>query len=217
MNIFSIYLEKIKEFLIDLEKHKRIKLFDNLNNLTIELTPKDLQGDISCNAALILSKVNNKKPKDIAEFLKTDLIIKFSEFKNIFIAEPGFLNIEFKDDFWHKFLSDLLNLKEKYGSNSYKKNSYNVEFVSANPTGPLHVGHCRGSILGDVIANLLIFNGNAVTKEYYVNDLGKQIKNFTLSVYYRIIEILHNKEFPKNREDLYPGDNVIGIAKKNYR
>ena len=214
MNIFSIYLEKIKEFLIDLEKYEQIKLSDNLNNLTIELTPKDLQGDISCNAALILSKTNNKKPKDIAEFLKTNLIIKFSEFKNIFIAEPGFLNIEFKDDFWHKFLSDLLNLKEKYGSNSYKKNRYNVEFVSANPTGPLHVGHCRGSILGDVIANLLIFNGNAVTKEYYVNDLGKQIKNFTLSVYYRIIEILHNKEFPKNEEDLYPGENVVDIAKK---
>ncbi|MBO6492218.1 MAG: arginine--tRNA ligase [Pelagibacteraceae bacterium] len=214
MNIFSIYLEKIKEFLIDLEKHEQLKLSDNLNNLTIELTPKNLQGDISCNAALILSKTNNKKPKDIAEFLKTNLIIKFSEFKNIFIAEPGFLNIEFKDDFWHKFLSDLLNLKEKYGSNSYKKNRYNVEFVSANPTGPLHVGHCRGSILGDVIANLLIFNGNAVTKEYYVNDLGKQIKNFTLSVYYRIIEILHNKEFPKNVDDLYPGENVVGIAKK---
>ena len=214
MNIFSIYLEKIKEFLIDLEKYEQIKLSDNLNNLTIELTPKDLQGDISCNAALILSKTNNKKPKDIAEFLKTNLIIKFSEFKNIFIAEPGFLNIEFKDDFWHKFLSDLLNLKEKYGSNFYKKNRYNIEFVSANPTGPLHVGHCRGSILGDVIANLLIFNGNAVTKEYYVNDLGKQIKNFTLSVYYRIIEILHNKEFPKNEEDLYPRENVVDIAKK---
>ncbi len=121
MNIFSIYLEKIKEFLIDLEKHKRIKLFDNLNNLTIELTPRDIQGDISCNVALILSKANNKKSKDIAEFLKTNLIIKFSEFKNIFIVEPGFLNIEFKDGFWHKFLSDLLNLKEKYGSNSYKK------------------------------------------------------------------------------------------------
>jgi len=214
MNIFSIYLEKIKEFLIDLEKHEQIKLSDNLNNLTIELTPKDLQGDISCNAALILSKTNNKKPKDIAEFLKTKLIIKFSEFKNIFIAEPGFLNIEFKDDFWQKFLSDLLNLKEKYGSNSYNKNRYNIEFVSANPTGPLHVGHCRGSILGDVIANLLIFNGNNVTKEYYVNDIGKQIKNFTLSVYYRIIEILHNKEFPKNENDLYPGENVVVIARK---
>jgi len=214
MNIFSIYFEKIKNFLIDLEKDKQIKLSDNFNKLTIELPPKGLQGDISCNAALVLSKINNKKPKDIAILLKTNLIKKFPEFKNIFIAEPGFLNIEFKDDFWQKFLSDLLNLKEKYGSNSYKKNSYNVEFVSANPTGPLHVGHCRGAILGDVIANLLIFNGNAVTKEYYVNDLGKQIKNFTLTVYYRITEILHNKEFPKNLDDLYPGENVVGIAKK---
>jgi len=113
-----------------------------------------------------------------------------------------------------KFLNDLLNLKEKYGSNSPKKNRYNVEFVSANPTGPLHVGHCRGAILGDVITKLLIFNGNDVTKEYYVNDHGNQIKNFTLSVYYRIIEILHNKEFPKNQDDLYPGEYVVDIAKK---
>ncbi len=148
MNIFSIYFEKIKKFLIDLEKDKQIKLPDNLNKLTIELPPKDLQGDISCNAALVLSKINNKKPKDIAILLKTNLIKKFPEFKNIFIAEPGFLNIEFNEDFWQKFLNDLLNLKEKYGSNSSKKNKYNVEFVSANPTGPLHVGHCRGSILG---------------------------------------------------------------------
>ena len=92
-----------------------------MNKLTIELPPKDLQGDISCNAALLLSKINNKKPKDIAILLKTNLIKKFPEFKNIFIAEPGFLNIEFNEDFWQKFLNDLLNLKEKYGSNSSKK------------------------------------------------------------------------------------------------
>jgi len=214
MNIFSIYLEKIKELLTDLEKHKQIKLSDNLNNLTIELTPKNLQGDISCNAALLLSKVNNKKPKDIATLLKVNFIKKFTEFKNIFIVEPGFLNIEFNEDFWQKFLSNLLNLKEKYGSNSSKKKRYNVEFVSANPTGPLHVGHCRGAILGDAITNLLIFNCNDVTKEYYVNDHGKQVKNFTLSVYYRIIEMLHNKEFPKNQDDLYQGEYVIDIAKK---
>ena len=203
MNIFSIYFEKIKKFLIDLEKDKQIKLSDNLNKLTIELPPKNLQGDISCNAALVLSKINNKKPKDIAILLKTNLIKKFPEFKNIFIAEPGFLNIEFNEDFWQKFLNDLLNLKEKYGSNSSKKNKYNVEFVSANPTGPLHVGHSRGAILGDVITNLLAFNGNEVSKEYYVNDHGNQVKNFTLSVYYRIIEILHNKEFPKNHLKIF--------------
>ena len=214
MNIFSIYLEKIRNFLIDLEKKKKIILSDSLSNLTIELTPENLQGDISCNAALVLSKKNNKKPKDIASLIKTNLTKKFSEFKNIYIVDPGFINIEFKEDFWQGFLTNLLNLKEKYGSSSPEKKNYNVEFVSANPTGPLHVGHCRGAVLGDVISNLLIFNGNKVTKEYYVNDHGNQVKNFISSVYCRIIEILENKKFPENQEDLYPGEYVIDIAKK---
>jgi len=94
-----------------------------------------------------------------------------------------------------------------------KKKKYNIEFVSANPTGPLHVGHCRGAILGDVISNLLKFNGNKIVKEYYVNDYGQQIKKFVYSVYYRIIEIKKQKPFPEN-ESLYPGDYIIDIAKK---
>ena len=85
--------------------------------------------------------------------------------------------------------------------------------MSANPTGPLHVGHCRGAILGDALSNLLIFNGQNVTKEYYVNDYGSQIKNFVLSVYNRILEITEKKIFPNN-ENLYPGDYIIDIAKK---
>ena len=88
-----------------------------------------------------------------------------------------------------------------------------VEFVSANPTGPLHVGHCRGAILGDVIANILLFNNHKVTKEYYVNDYGNQIINFTKSVYFRIREILFNEAFPLDNEDLYPGDYLIEFAK----
>ena len=91
--------------------------------------------------------------------------------------------------------------------------SSTIEFVSANPTGPLHVGHCRGAILGDVLSNLLKFNGHLVTKEYYVNDYGNQIKTFILSVYYRILEIVDKKNFPKDK-DLYPGDYIISIAKK---
>ncbi len=92
-----------------------------------------------------------------------------------------------------------------------KKKKYNIEFVSANPTGPLHVGHCRGAVLGDALSNLLIFNGHKVTKEYYVNDYGGQIKNFVLSVYYRILEIKEKKPFHVN-ENLYPGDYIIDIA-----
>ena len=94
-----------------------------------------------------------------------------------------------------------------------KKKSYLVEFVSANPTGPLHVGHCRGAILGDVIANILLFNKHKVTKEYYVNDYGNQIINFTKSVYFRIREIKFNEPFPIENEDLYPGDYIIDFAK----
>ena len=94
-----------------------------------------------------------------------------------------------------------------------KKNNYLVEFVSANPTGPLHVGHCRGAILGDVISNVLIFNKHKVTKEYYVNDYGNQIINFTKSVYFRIREIHFKETFPEDNPDLYPGDYLIDFAK----
>ena len=99
-----------------------------------------------------------------------------------------------------------VNLKEK-------KQKYLIEFVSANPTGPLHVGHCRGAILGDVISNVLIFNKHDVSKEYYVNDYGNQIISFTKSVYYRIRELLNNEKFPSDNPDLYPGDYLIDIAK----
>ena len=91
-------------------------------------------------------------------------------------------------------ISKIIKLDSKYGSNKNLKKKYNIEFVSANPTGPLHVGHCRGAVLGDVLSNPLSFNGNKVTKEYYVNDYGEQIKIFVSSVYYRILEIIDNKK-----------------------
>ena len=104
-------------------------------------------------------------------------------------------------------------MNSKYGANKTSKKKYNIEFVSANPTGPLHVGHCRGAILGDSLSNLLIFNGNKFTKDYYVNDYCGQIKNFVSSVYYRILEIVESKPFP-NDKGLYPGDYIIDIARR---
>ena len=95
-------------------------------------------------------------------------------------------------------------MDSKYGSNKVSRKKYNIEFVSANPTGPLHVGHCRGAILGDVISNILKFNDHNVVKEYYVNDYGNQIVSFTKSVYLRIREILYKEKFPNNNPDLYP-------------
>ena len=101
------------------------------------------------------------------------------------VTGPGFLNIKLSKYALKKIIENIFVNKKKYGSN-LKNESYNIEFVSANPTGPMHVGHCRGAIYGDVLANLLIFNGNEVTKEYYINDYGNQINNFAKSVYFLI-------------------------------
>tara|TARA_B100000029_G_scaffold157547_1_gene152840 strand:+ start:771 stop:2498 length:1728 start_codon:yes stop_codon:yes gene_type:complete len=213
MNLFIDYQKKIFKSLKYLEKKNKIKVPSFLKNLTIELPPKNQDGDISCNAAMLLSKPNNISSLELAKILKIHLLSRFKEFKHISIDGPGFLNIHFHLSFWSKYLTHVIKLNNKYGSNQSNKKKYNIEFVSANPTGPLHVGHCRGAVLGDALSNLLKFNGNKVTKEYYVNDYGGQIKNFVSSVYCRILEILDNKPFPANK-DLYPGDYVIDIAKK---
>ena len=148
----------------------------------------------------------------LAEIFKKHLLSKFKEFKNR-NSRTWFFKYYFHISFWKEYLTKVIQLNSKYGSNKSFKKKYNIEFVSANPTGPLHVGHCRGAVLGDTLSNLLSFNGHKVTKEYYVNDHGDQIKNFVTSVYYRILEIIKNKPFPNNK-DLYPGDYIIDIARK---
>jgi len=213
MNLFSDYQKKIFKNLKSLEKKKIIQIPQKLKSITVELPPKNQKADISCNAAMILAKDNNSSPDKLAEVLKKHLLLNFKEFKSIEIVKPGFLNICFHILFWEKHLTAAVELNSKYGSNIAFKKKYNIEFVSANPTGPLHVGHCRGAVLGDSLSNLLIFNGNKVTKEYYVNDYGGQIKNFVSSVYHRILEIIENKTFPSNT-NLYPGDYIVDIAKK---
>ena len=214
MNIFDEYLEKIKEILSDLSKNGNLILPDKLDGITAEIPPAKFNCDISTNVAMVLSKLNNKSPTDLANILsdafkKSDKLIE-----DISIVKPGFINIKFKPIFWTNFIKEIIINSKSYGINTKeKKNKYLIEFVSANPTGPLHVGHCRGAILGDVIANVLVFNQHKVTKEYYVNDYGNQIINFTKSVYFRIREILFDEPFPQNNEDLYPGEYIIDFAK----
>ena len=212
MNLFIDYQKKIINSFKNLKKNS-IKIPKDIKGFTVELPPKGQKADMSCNAALVLAKPNKISPMDLALILKEHLTLNFKEFEKIEIAGPGFLNLYFKISFWETYLNKIINQNLKFGSNKVHRKSYNIEFVSANPTGPLHVGHCRGAILGDVISNLLKFNGNKVTKEYYVNDYGGQINNFIDSVYYRILEIFKKKPFP-NSENLYPGDYIIDIAKK---
>ena len=213
MNLFSNYQKRFLHYLKSLEKKKIIDLPNHLKNLTVELPPKGHKADMSCNVAMILAKFNQKTPLDLANILKKNFLENFKEFEKIDVAKPGFLNINFKIDFWKNHLFKIIQSDANYGSNRNLQQKYNIEFVSANPTGPLHVGHCRGAIIGDALSNLLKFNGHLVTKEYYVNDYGNQIKSFVLSVYHRILEITEKKIFPSNK-DLYPGDYIIDIAKK---
>jgi arginyl-tRNA synthetase len=212
MNIFDIYLDKIKNLIIDLKKSGLIILPESLEGITVEIPPVKFNADISTNVAMFLSKVNKKSPLLIADQLVEKLKNDDETIEEITTVKPGFINIKFKSTFWSKFIEEVNKNFIEYGiNNKENKNSYLIEFVSANPTGPLHVGHCRGAILGDVICNVLKFNKHKVTKEYYVNDYGNQILNFTKSVYFRIREILFKEKFPDN-DDLYPGDYLIDFA-----
>ena len=213
MNIFEEYLDKIKKVLLDLSKNGELTLPDQLDGINTEIPPEKFNCDISTNVAMFLSKANQKSPTDLAETIAKAIKKNDELIEDISIAKPGFINIKFKSIFWTNFIEEIIKNSKSFGINTKeKKKNYLVEFVSANPTGPLHVGHCRGAILGDVISNVLLFNKHKVTKEYYVNDYGNQIINFTKSVYFRIREIIFKEPFPSDNENLYPGDYLIDFA-----
>ena len=214
MNIFDQYLDKIKETLLVLSNDGDLILPDSLEGITAEIPPSKFDCDISTNVAMVLSKINNKSPIELANTLSEEIKKKDKLIDEILVVKPGFINIKFKPIFWTNFIKEIIQNSKSFGINTKEdKKNYLIEFVSANPTGPLHVGHCRGAILGDVIANVLLFNKHKITKEYYVNDYGNQIINFTKSVYFRIREISFNEPFPIDNEDLYPGDYLIDFAK----
>ena len=214
MNIFELYLDKIKSIIVDLNKNNQLEIPESFNGINAEIPPPKFDCDISTNVAMVLSKINKTSPLQLADKLAPEIKNKDSQIETISVAKPGFINIKFKPSYWSNFIKNITDNADSFGINEKeKKNNYLVEFVSANPTGPLHVGHCRGAILGDVISNVLIFNKHQVTKEYYVNDYGNQIINFTKSVYFRIREVHFNETFPKDNPDLYPGDYLIDFAK----
>ena len=211
MNIFDYYHSSLLKGLKDFEKKGAIKIPEKTNSISVEVPPDKFDADISTNVCMVLSGINKSKPKDIYENYIAKLLSKDDDLEKFEIVNPGFVNLKFKKKFWNSFLEKIVHLKE-YGSNKNEKTrKYLVEFVSANPTGPLHVGHCRGAVFGDVLSNLLKFNNHNVTKEYYINDHGNQITNFTHSVFYRILELKHKKKFPDD-ENLYPGEYIKEIA-----
>mgnify|MGYP006265075465 FL=1 len=171
MNIFEYYLSKISETIVDNKKTLKLENINDLKSVNLEVPPAHFNYDLSTNVSLVLSKVNKIKPNILANDIKKILIKNINHFEKIEVAGPGFLNIKLSEEGLIYNINDILKNRDSYGSKK-GNNNYNIEFVSANPTGPMHVGHCRGAIFGDVLSNLLLFNGNKVTKEYYINDYG---------------------------------------------
>ena len=214
MNIFNTYLRYINETILILLKDNNIILKNNslLEKVVVEVPKEKKFGDLSTNAALILSSTFKAKPIDVAKKLK----LKFEtheDFCDVSIANPGFLNFSLKQEVWHKILFNLLKTEEWKYEQFGKNKNLNLEFVSANPTGPLHAGHARGAVVGDCLARILKLVGFNVTREYYINDDGNQIDILIKSVQLRYIEQLSGSKinFPEN---FYPGDYLIKIAKE---
>ena len=210
MNIFENYLSKINQIILDNKDNLNLNNIDNLKSVKLEVPPDHFNFDLSTNVSLVLSKVNKIDVNNLANDIKKLLLKNINHFETIEIAGPGFLNIKFSKAGLAFNINEVFKNKDSFGSKKSKK-TYNIEFVSANPTGPMHVGHCRGAIFGDVLSNLLAFNGNKVTKEYYINDHGNQIRNFVESVYLRIREIKFNEKFLL-KDNLYPGEYIKEIA-----
>ena len=185
----------------------------DLSAITAEPPRDPAHGDIATNAAMVLSKAAGKKPRDIAEGLLARLRAN-SDVVDGAVAGPGFINLKIADSFWRERLRDCLKAEVAYGDSTLgARKKVNVEYVSANPTGPLHVAHARGAVVGDALANLLLKAGYDVTKEYYINDAGAQVDTLGRSTYLRYKEAL-GEDIGEIPEGLYPGEYLkeVGAA-----
>ncbi|WP_169193254.1 arginine--tRNA ligase [Anaplasma platys] len=168
-------------------------------------------GDMYTNAAMILGKKERKNPMDVAKTL-CDIFGDIPGIESVNVVPPGFINFICTKTVWHSVIKKINQFKEDFGRVDIGGGEkVNVEFVSANPTGPLHVGHARGAVLGDVLSNLLEWVGYKVTREYYVNDAGSQIKTLVSSVYLRYLEVLGDDIVME--EGLYPGEYLKDVAR----
>ena len=192
-----------------------IDLFGNVlpDSYEIEKPKKEIHGDYATNIALILKNKLKKNPLEIAEKISQKLSSKKEIFSKIEVAKPGFINFWISLEYYKKNLNKILELGKNYGRTELGKGKrVLIEFVSANPTGPLHIGHGRGAAYGDSLARILDFAGYRVIKEYYINDRGTQMEILGKSVYLRAKELSgENIEFP---EDYYKGDYIYDIAKE---
>jgi len=203
--ISSLILSKLNEL-----KQRGI-INTSAENFIVEPPSNRAHGDIYTNVAMVLAKHEKKNPAEIAGILAREFEL-FDEIEKVEVAGPGFINMRLRIEVWHEVLKQINELKTEFGTLNIGNNqAINVEFVSANPTGPLHIGHARGAVFGDILANLLKKVGYKVTKEYYINDAGAQVDTLVRSVYLRYREALGEKI--SIEKGLYPGEYLKPIGK----
>jgi arginyl-tRNA synthetase len=211
MNVFARVEARIVAALGALQSDGVLPADLALTGIEVEAPRDATHGDLATNAAMVLAKPARMKPRDIAEKLKEKLEGE-EGFAKIEVAGPGFLNLTMTPAFWHGLVRTILDEGPGYGRGTQGKGErVNIEYVSANPTGPMHVGHCRGAVFGDALANLLAFAGYEVDREYYVNDAGGQVDVLARSVFLRYREAL-GEDIGEIPPGLYPGDYLKPVG-----
>ncbi|MEG3153426.1 arginine--tRNA ligase [Sphingomonas sp. RB1R13] len=211
MSLYAHYSLMLDEALAALEAEGALPVGIDRRNVAVE-PPRDAShGDLATNAAMVLAKPAGTNPRALAALIAPK-IEAMSGVTSVEVAGPGFINIRLTDQAWRDELSAIIVAGESYGRSTVGKGSrVNVEYVSANPTGPMHMGHCRGAVVGDALASLLEAAGFDVTREYYVNDAGSQVDTLARSVHLRYREAL-GEDIGEIPEGYYPGDYLVPIG-----
>jgi len=213
MNVYARARSQIVAALQALQAEGALPANLDLTNVEVMAPREAAHGDLASNAALVLAKAARMKPRDIADRL-ADKLRAWGDIESVAVAGAGFLNLRFAPRFWQAVVAQIIKEEGDHGRVDLGRGErVNVEYVSANPTGPMHVGHCRGAVFGDALANLLAFVGYAVTREYYINDAGAQVDALARSAYLRYREAL-GEDIGQIPEGLYPGDYLkpVGAA-----
>jgi arginyl-tRNA synthetase len=211
MNLFAHFQGVVARAVETLVEQGKLPAGLDLSKLTTEPPRDATHGDVAVNAAMVLAKPAGMNPRAVADLL-LPLLALDADTAGVTVAGPGFINIKLKEAIWPRVLQAALDAADQFGSSHVGAHEkVNVEYVSANPTGPLHVGHCRGAVFGDALASLLKFTGYDVTKEYYMNDAGGQVNVLAESVYLRYREAL-GEEIGEIPAGLYPGDYLKPVG-----
>ena len=211
MNLYQYFRDQIVRIVEDLAASGELPGPLDTARVAVEPPRQTGHGDITTNAAMVLSKPTGLKPHDLAAVL-AERLKGIEAVMETEIAGPGFINLSLEPAFWHRQLKEIVETGPAYGDSEMGRGeAVNVEYVSANPTGPLHVAHARGAVVGDALASLLDFTGHEVTREYYINDAGAQVDTLARSAYLRYREAL-GEEIKDIPEGFYPGEYLIPVG-----